>query len=239
MARFVRNWKAVAMGLVAAAGAWPGGDACGQVAFVPQVSSILDGAAMQVTPVVSADRRYVRVSVNAYFNTVNGFTTYTAPLGAVSGGGSGGFGGGGGLGGIGGGGGGVGVGGLGGVGGGGGFAGMNGPIAGPMGPMTGYMSTGTYLAGDFPPTAPGMAMGSDGPVDPFGRSGVIPMRAGLPAGVPNDRAMADEAMQADAFGFADAPREPSLRPARRSAAARRQAARKAARRPAQKGKGRS
>ena len=50
------------------------------VAYQPQVASILNGAALQVTPVVSADRRYVRMTLNPYFNTVNGFTTYTAPL---------------------------------------------------------------------------------------------------------------------------------------------------------------
>ena len=65
---------------------------------------------MTVTPVVSADRRYVRLSVNAFFNDFNGFTTFSFPGGAVSGGGFGGFGGGGGgggnIGGVGGGGGG-------------------------------------------------------------------------------------------------------------------------------------
>ena len=43
---------------------------------------------MTVTPAVSADRRYVRLSVNPYFNAVNGFSTFTTPLGAVGGGGS-------------------------------------------------------------------------------------------------------------------------------------------------------
>ena len=45
---------------------------------------------MTVTPVVSPDRRYVRLTVNAYFNAINGFTNFTTPLGAVGGGGGGG-----------------------------------------------------------------------------------------------------------------------------------------------------
>jgi hypothetical protein len=51
---------------------------------------------MTVTPAVSADRRYVRLNVNAYFNAINGFTNFTTPLGAVSGGGAAGGGAGGG-----------------------------------------------------------------------------------------------------------------------------------------------
>ena len=49
---------------------------------------------MTVTPAVSADRRYVRLSVNAFFNDLNGFTTFSFPGGAVGGGNFGGFGGG-------------------------------------------------------------------------------------------------------------------------------------------------
>ena len=44
---------------------------------------------MTVTPAVSADRRYVRLSVNPFFNDVNGFTSFTTPLGAVGGAGGG------------------------------------------------------------------------------------------------------------------------------------------------------
>ena len=99
-----RKWRAAALGLVVASGAWFDTKASAQaVAYTPQVSSILNGAALQATPVVSADRRYVRMTLTPYFNTVNGFTTYTAPLAAVSGGGAGSIGGG--LGGAGGGGG--------------------------------------------------------------------------------------------------------------------------------------
>ena len=112
----------------------------GAVAFTPNIGFAPTGQTMTVTPVVTPDRRYVRLSVNPFFNAVNGFTAFTTPLGAV--GGAGGVGGGG-LGGVGGGGGFGGGGGLGGAGGGlrgvglgaggGNFnAGMNGVI-GPAG----------------------------------------------------------------------------------------------------------
>jgi hypothetical protein len=66
-----------------------------QIAYVPEVGLIPTGATMTVTPVVSADRRYVRLSVNAFFNDLNGFSTFSFPSGAVGGGnfGGGGFGG--------------------------------------------------------------------------------------------------------------------------------------------------
>ena len=102
------------------------------VAFNPTVSSLPDGVGLSVTPAVSADRRYVRLSLNVGFQTIDGFSNFPVP-GAVSGGGNGGGGGGlGGLGGLGGGGGG-GAGGGGAVGGGGGggiavVSGMNGPV---------------------------------------------------------------------------------------------------------------
>jgi hypothetical protein len=63
------------------------------IAYVPEVGFIPTGATMTVTPVVSADRRYVRVSVNAFFNDLNGFSTFSFPGAAVSGGGGGNFGG--------------------------------------------------------------------------------------------------------------------------------------------------
>ena len=58
----------------------------GAVAFQPTIGSVLDGAALNVTPVVSADRRYVRLGVNPYFNAVEGFNTVVVPA-AVGGGG--------------------------------------------------------------------------------------------------------------------------------------------------------
>jgi hypothetical protein len=64
------------------------------IAFVPGIGFIPSGATMTVTPAVSADRRYVRLSVQPFFNSLNGFTNFSIP-GAVSGGfgGFGGFGG--------------------------------------------------------------------------------------------------------------------------------------------------
>ena len=71
----------------------------GAVAFDPIIGSAPTGETMTVTPAVTADRRYVRLSVNPFFNAVNGFTAFTTPLGAVggvgAGGGAGGLGGGG------------------------------------------------------------------------------------------------------------------------------------------------
>jgi hypothetical protein len=126
----------------------------GAVAFDPIIGAAPTGQTMTVTPAVTADRRYVRLSVNPFFNVVNGFTSFSTPLGAVggvgaNGGGGGGLGGGGlggGLGGLGGG-----LGGVGGLRSIGGFgaggetfnAGMNGVI-GPAGFDTamGYASNG-------------------------------------------------------------------------------------------------
>ena len=42
---------------------------------------------LDVTPAVSADRRYVRMSLGVSFNDILGFTTYSVPA-AVSGGGA-------------------------------------------------------------------------------------------------------------------------------------------------------
>jgi hypothetical protein len=94
------------------------------IGYQPVIASFPDGVIMDTTPVVSADRRYVRIGVNAQFAALVGLTTYNQPLAAAAGGaGRGGLGGlGGGFGGLGGGGG-----GGGGAGGGGGrVAGLNG-----------------------------------------------------------------------------------------------------------------
>ena len=95
------------------------------VAFQPEVSPLFNGALLGVTPVVSADRRYVRMSLDVAFSNINGFTTYSVPA-AVSGAG-------GGMGGLGG------LNGLLGTGGGGGGTGRlgslnqgDGPLAGPF-----------------------------------------------------------------------------------------------------------
>ncbi len=173
----------------------------GQIAYQPVVSPILSGVALNATPVVSADRRYVRMTLSPYFNTVNGFTTYSAPIGAVGGGN---------------------LAGMGGV-----IAGGVGQ-GGAMAPMTGYAATGTYLAGDFPPAAAGAGFGFGGAHDPFDQSGVIPTRAAAANQRPAGQATAGDTGMADPFAFADVPQGRSVRASSKSAAARRQAARKAA-----------
>jgi hypothetical protein len=61
------------------------------VAFIPIPAPAFNGQTVTVTPAVSADRRYVRLTVNPYFNAINGFTTFSTQLGAVGGGGGGAF----------------------------------------------------------------------------------------------------------------------------------------------------
>ena len=75
------------------------------VAFRPGVASFPNGVSMSATPVVSVDRRYVRLDVAPYFTGLQGFDTFSVPA-AVGGGG------------------------FGGPGDGGGFAGMDGPMDG-------------------------------------------------------------------------------------------------------------
>jgi hypothetical protein len=78
------------------------GRANGQaVAFQPNPAPLLDGVSLNVTPVVSADRRYVRLSLAPTFQAINGFQTFPVPA-AIAGGGNGGGLRGGGLGGLGG-----------------------------------------------------------------------------------------------------------------------------------------
>ncbi len=61
----------------------------GSVAFQPQVTPLNNGVFLTVTPVVTADRRYVRLSLSPQFTIVNGFTTISVPA-AVGGAGLGG-----------------------------------------------------------------------------------------------------------------------------------------------------
>jgi general secretion pathway protein D len=91
------------------------------VGFQPVIQNIQDGIFMTVQAVVSADRRYVRLSVAPFFNNVTDVFTFSFVSGAQPT-----IGGQGGGGGLGGGGGGLGGGGLGGGGGGGGFGGGGG-----------------------------------------------------------------------------------------------------------------
>ena len=60
------------------------------VAFQPTVGTLPDGVTLSVTPVVSSDRRYVRLSLAPFFQTVNSLTSLTFPAAAVGGGGLGG-----------------------------------------------------------------------------------------------------------------------------------------------------
>ena len=61
----------------------------GAVAFSPTPAAINDGVFLNVTPIVSADRRYVRMTLTPNFTTVEGFATFVVPA-AVGGGGIGG-----------------------------------------------------------------------------------------------------------------------------------------------------
>jgi type II secretory pathway component GspD/PulD (secretin) len=61
----------------------------GAVAFQPTVGTLPDGVIMFVTPVVSADRRYVRMTLTPFFQTFIQFDTISVPA-AVGGGGLGG-----------------------------------------------------------------------------------------------------------------------------------------------------
>jgi hypothetical protein len=74
-----------ALGLFALIGGLPTA-ANAQIAYVPEVGLLPTGVTMTVTPVVSADRRYVRLSVNAFFNDLNNIQTISFPGGAVGGG---------------------------------------------------------------------------------------------------------------------------------------------------------
>jgi hypothetical protein len=112
-----------------------------QVAFVPIVGFIPTGSTMTVTPVVTPDRRYVRLSVSAFFNDLNGFTPLSVPA-AVGGQFGGGFG---------------------------GFAGMNGiiePAGGGGATSAAFGVRGEPLAGPVPPP-PGLIAGGD----PLARAG--------------------------------------------------------------------
>lgn len=64
------------------------GPASAQVAFVPVVQAFPNGVGLSATPVVSADRRYVRLGITPQFTGLEGFDTYSVPA-AVSGGGGG------------------------------------------------------------------------------------------------------------------------------------------------------
>ena len=62
----------------------------GAVAYSPSIGLIPSGVTLTVTPVVSADRRYVRLTLTPFFNALNNLQTFTFPGGAVGGSGLGG-----------------------------------------------------------------------------------------------------------------------------------------------------
>jgi hypothetical protein len=110
----------VGLGL-AGFGAPRGAHAQAAVAFQPVISTFPDGVMLSATPVVTADRRYVRfTNLQPQFTALQEFNVFVIPA-AVSGGGIGGIGGG--LGGI----------GIGGAGGGGGFGSV--PVMTPGDPL--------------------------------------------------------------------------------------------------------
>ncbi len=61
----------------------PGRAEAQAVAFQPNVATIPDGVAMSAVPAVSADRRYVRLSVNPSFQTVDAITNIGIPFGVA------------------------------------------------------------------------------------------------------------------------------------------------------------
>ncbi len=76
---------AVLLALLPLLGASSRAHAQGAVAFQPVVNAFPNGIVMSVTPVVSADRRYVRLGVQPQFVALTGLETYTIPA-AVRGG---------------------------------------------------------------------------------------------------------------------------------------------------------
>ena len=62
----------------------------GAIAFQPQVQGIQDGVTLTVTPVVTADRRYVRLTLSPFFQVITGVESFSFGSGAVGGGGLGG-----------------------------------------------------------------------------------------------------------------------------------------------------
>ncbi|RUL88721.1 hypothetical protein [Tautonia sociabilis] len=74
----------------------------GAIGLQPNVGAFNDGVFLNATPVVTADRRHVRLGgINANVSAIRDVQPFTFTAGAVSGGGIGGFGGAGGVGGLG------------------------------------------------------------------------------------------------------------------------------------------
>lgn len=93
------KWMKAAFGLIglAAIGGLGGKARAQAIGFQPIITPVPSGASLTVTPVVSADRRYVRLGLTPVFTSLRGVDTFSFGAGAVAGGGGfGGFGGGGG-----------------------------------------------------------------------------------------------------------------------------------------------
>lgn len=70
------------------------GPARGQaIGLQPVVTPFPNGVSLNATPVVTADRRYVRLGLQPQFTAIRGVNSFSFGAGAVSGGGFGGFGG--------------------------------------------------------------------------------------------------------------------------------------------------
>ena len=135
----IRRLQVIVAGLLLISSSGLSSTARGQaVAYDPQIGLIPSGATMTVTPVVSPDRRYVRLGVNVFFNELNSLQTFSFPGGAVSGGG-GAFGGFGGMNGV--------------IGGGGGAVGGGGAAVGGGGVAMGsaHSASGTWAMRQVPP----------------------------------------------------------------------------------------
>jgi hypothetical protein len=206
-----RHLRVIAViGLIAASGRSFDSAAQGQgaVAFQPSIGFVPSGSTLTVTPAVSADRRYVRLGVNAYFNTFNGFTPFAIPLAAVGGGGN--------------------FAGMNGVMGGGGVGGGigGGMGSGAPGGQGGPVFDGPYGAGGFP-YPPGTGFGDAG-LSAFG-GGRSPVVARAPIPWPDGPGVRAEPWPQDPPMFSGADDGPTVRAAR-PVRGQRQAARKPPRR---------
>ena len=75
------GFGAILVGACCVVLAHPGRSQAQAIGFQPGVGVAPDGVAMTAIPAVSADRRYVRVSVDAQFSTIDGFQNIGIPFG--------------------------------------------------------------------------------------------------------------------------------------------------------------
>ncbi len=85
--RNARIWfVGIVSGVAGVVGSVPGRASAQAVAFAPTIGTVPEGIGMTAVPVVSHDRRYVRIGVNADFSAINQIQNFNIPLGAVAGG---------------------------------------------------------------------------------------------------------------------------------------------------------